>query len=380
MKISIISYDLANNCLGRAYLLGKVLSRKYDVEIHGFSFTNPQVPIWKPCDTGEFKYHAIAGRSFPAFLKSMTEMSKSLSGDVIYASKLRLPTYGVALLKKFSSGKPVVLDIDDLETSWYDHLKGLRRWNRNTILDPTGPQATKFMEHLVRFADEVTTVSTQLRQKYGRGILIPHGKDTDTFDPAKFDRSSMRKELGIEAYKTIMFLGTARPHKGLDDIVRAMNLLDRDDIRLMVVGAGADKNYDITLKELGGDKIILKSEIPFHDIPEYLHAADLVVLPQKKSTQSFGQIPAKVFDAMAMAKPIIASKVADLPMILDGCGIIVEPGDISALAGKIDWVFSNPQDAEAMGGRARKKCIEEYSWDVMEKNLVSIFEKYECSL
>jgi glycosyltransferase involved in cell wall biosynthesis len=375
MKISILSHDLGHNCLGRAYLLGKVLSRHYDVDIHGFSFTSPKDPIWKPCDTGEFHYHAARGRNFPLFLKSMADMVKSLKGDVIYASKLRLPSYGVALLKKLSSGKPVVLDIDDWETSWYENLKGLRRWR--TILNPTGPMATKWMEHYLRLADEVTTVSTQFQQIYGRGVIIPHGKDTDYFDPARHDRTAMRKSLGIEDFKVIMFLGTARRHKGLDDIVRAIHRLGRDDVRLMVVGAGAEPNYDNFLKDLGRGKVILKSEIPFNDIPAHLNAADLVVLPQKKSNQTYGQIPAKIFDAMAMARPIIASEVADLPQILDGCGLIVEPEDISALAEKIDWVFSNPLEAEEMGRRAREKCVAEFSWTVMEKKLVGIFEKYQ---
>jgi glycosyltransferase involved in cell wall biosynthesis len=233
------------------------------------------------------------------------------------------------------------------------------------------------MEHLLRFADEVTTVSTKFQQRYGRGIIIPHGKDTDYFDPARFDRNNMRKRLHIEGFKVIMFLGTPRPHKGLDDIVRAMNRLDRDDIRLMIVGAGEDPAYDNRLEELGKGKVILKNAIPFNDIPAYLHAADLVVLPQKKTLQSYGQIPAKVFDAMAMAKPVIATNVADLPTILDGCGIIVEAGDISVLAEKINWVFSAPREAEEMGRKAREKCIKEYSWDVMEKELVAIFDKYK---
>ena len=130
MKISIISFDLGNNCQGRAYLLGKVLSRHYDVDIHGFVFPYSGNKIWKPCDTGEFYYKVIQGRNFPFFLKSMTDMYRSINGDVIYASKATLPSYGVALLKKFFSDKPVVLDIDDLETAWFEKLKGARRWMR----------------------------------------------------------------------------------------------------------------------------------------------------------------------------------------------------------------------------------------------------------
>jgi glycosyltransferase involved in cell wall biosynthesis len=375
MKISIISFDLGNNCLGRAYLLGKVLSRHYDVDIHGFVFPYSGNKIWKPCDTGEFYYKVIQGRNFPFFLKSMTDMYRSINGDVIYASKATLPSYVVALLKKFFSDKPVVLDIDDLETAWFEKLKGARRWMR--ILQPYGPIHTTWIENFIGFADEITTVSTQLREKFGRGVIIPHGKDTEHFDPAKYDRNKLRKELQFDGYKIIMFLGTVRPHKGLEHIIQALNLLNRDDIRLMIIGAGTEPKYENMLEEIGNGKVILKEKIPFNNIPQYLHAADIVVLPQKKTIQSYGQIPAKLFDAMAMAKPIIAADVSDLQMILNGCGIIVEPEDISGLADKIDWVCSNTLEAEKMGRRAREKCIADYSWDVMEEKLVAIFEKYK---
>ena len=375
MKISIISLDLSTNCLGRAYLLGQVLRRQYEVDIHGFVFSHTQDAVWKPCDNGEFQYHAVPGADFPSFLKFMLKMSKNIQGDVLYVSKPFLPNYGVALLKKLFSGKPVVLDIDDLEVSWFEKIKGINRLK--SIRKPQGALWTGWMQHFIRFADEITTVSTQLQSIYGRGVIIPHGKDTNYFDPAKFDRDQLRKKLHLKNFKTIMFLGTARPHKGLDDIVQALNKLNRHDIQLMVIGAGADPIYENMLNKISKNKIIMKEAVPFNDIPRYLHAADLVVLPQKKNSQSYGQIPAKLFDAMAMAKPIIASNVSDMALILENCGIIVEPGDISTLAEKITWVFSNPKEAEKIGIRARTKCIEKYSWDVMEKKLVEIFDKYK---
>ena len=97
--------------------------------------------------------------------------------------------------------------------------------------------------------------------------------------------------------------------------------------------------------------MILIDQIPFNDVPKYLSMADLVILPQRRIVQAMGQIPAKIFDAMAMAKPIIATDVSDLRRILDGCGIIIEPEDIDSLACKIDWVFSNPTDASALGSQ-----------------------------
>lgn len=80
---------------------------------------------------------------------------------------------------------------------------------------------------------------------------------------------------------------------------------------------------------------------------------------------------------MAMAKPIIATNVSDLPEILDECGWIVEPEKPKELAKTIQYVLDNPKEAEEIGWKARQKCIEKYSWDAMEKVLVKVFGKYE---
>ena len=112
-------------------------------------------------------------------------------------------------------------------------------------------------------------------------------------------------------------------------------------------------------------------------MPEILKLADLVILPQRNTAIAEAQVPGKVFEAMAMAKPIIATTVSDLPEILDGCGWIVEPENPGQLAQTIQYVLDNPKEAEEMGQKARQRCIEKYSWDAMEEILIKIFKKYE---
>jgi len=116
---------------------------------------------------------------------------------------------------------------------------------------------------------------------------------------------------------------------------------------------------------------------PFEKVPEFLAMADVVVIPQKRTFATLGQVPAKVFDAMAMAKPIIATNVSDLAEILNGCGWIVEPENPEQLAKTIQYVLDHPDKAAEMGQKARQKCIEKYSWDTMEKILIKTFRNYE---
>jgi glycosyltransferase involved in cell wall biosynthesis len=65
------------------------------------------------------------------------------------------------------------------------------------------------------------------------------------------------------------------------------------------------------------------------------------------------------------------------PLILNGCGFIVEPENQEQLVRVVQYILSNTEEAEETGWKARQKCIDKYSWDAMEKVLVEVFEKYE---
>jgi glycosyltransferase involved in cell wall biosynthesis len=83
----------------------------------------------------------------------------------------------------------------------------------------------------------------------------------------------------------------------------------------------------------------------------------VVVIPQRKTSDTVGQMPAKIFDAMAMAKPIVSTRVSDIPEVLGDTGYLVDPGDVEQLASAINHVFSHPEEARLKGKQARERCI-----------------------
>lgn len=387
MKISILTPALSRNCLGRAYLLAKILQRHYEVEIVGPIFGDG---IWEPVANDEsitYKSVKIHGR-FKLYWK-IRELASKIDGDVIYASKPLFTSFGVGLTKKLSNSKPLILDIDDWEMgfkkescsrlSLTQSFKSLATfalyfYNMGSYLN------TLFGEKLSHLADEITVSNSFLKDKFG-GIVVWHGRDTEAFDPAKFDKYLLREKYQIEeTKKVVMFFGTPGVHKGIEDLINAIDSIKVQDIVLVIVGIDRDyysQNLVKIGKEMLGDRFRIFGLQPFERVPEFLAMADIVVIPQKKNFASVGQVPAKVFDAMAMAKPIIATNVSDLPEILDGCGWIVEPDTPEQLAKTIEYVLNNPEEAGEMGCKARQKCIEKYSWDTMEKVLENVFGKYE---
>jgi len=389
MKISILTPDLSHNCIGRAYLLAKVLQRHYEVEIVGPFFGHE---IWKPIINDKsiiYKFIKISGRFKPYW--QIRELIKKIDGDVMYASKPLFTSFGIGLLKKFTDKKPLILDIDDWQMGFIKHYFSSLSFRERLIYlkrslvyfySMDSYWNTLFGEKLAHFADEITVSNNFLKDKFG-GAIVWHARNTETFDPAKFDKYLLREKYQIEkTNKVVMFFGTPRAHKGMEDLINAIVSIKNQDILLVIVGVDYKDSYSLNLveaakKRLSKERFIDFGLQPFEKVPEILAMADVIVIPQKRNFATVGQVPAKVFDAMAMAKPIIATNVSDLPEILDECGWIVEPENTEQLSKSIQYVLDNTEAAEEMGQKARQKCIEKYSWNAMEKILVKVFGKYE---
>jgi hypothetical protein len=83
---------------------------------------------------------------------------------------------------------------------------------------------------------------------------------------------------------------------------------------------------------------------PFDEIPKWVAAADVIAIPQKDSPATWGQLPSKVFDAMAMAKPIVATDVNDLSMVLSM--VSSSSQRTSPSSGKQHWTYIETQQNE----------------------------------
>jgi len=77
-----------------------------------------------------------------------------------------------------------------------------------------------------------------------------------------------------------------------------------------------------------------------------------------------------------MAKPIVASRVGDLPDVLEGCGVVVEPENTAELAGAIEQLLADPEGAREMGRRARERCVREFSHDAIARVLAGVLRRF----
>ena len=382
LKITVIAWDLAHNPLGRAYLLADVLRHEYDVELVGATFPDFGNDIWKPLrDCSHVKIKHVPGAYFPAYFRTMEAMAEHVEGNVLYVSKPRLPSLELAILAKLKRNRPIILDIDDHELSFFGtreplSLEELRAERSNLDVDvPFGEAWTRHCETLIPLVDQITVSNEALQGRYG-GIVLPHVRDESEFDPTIYPREEIRRELGfVPEDRVILFAGTPRKHKGLSRLIAALRELNRPTYKLLVVGSPADGAVTRLLRYVDPSRATLVPDVPYSDLPGYLCAADLVPLLQdeEESVSAF-QMPAKFTDALAMGIPVLASNVP--PLVDVGNDGLVELLGNATPAQKIDEILSNYAIHKKRATENRESFLEKYSYASNLPKLKQILERY----
>jgi len=368
VKVSVLAADLSDNATGRADLLARLLSARYEVEVIGPCFG---AEVWMPARDGAIAQRSVAVGRYPGFARRIPALLDLVDGDVLVASKPRPTSFGLGLLARARRRRPLVLDIDDWEVGFFSRSGVWGRVGRAlNFANPNGLPWTWLAEQLVSRADAITVASRFLGRRFG-GTLLPHVRDTDAWDPSRYDRAAARARLAVGDRKVVMFLGTPRSHKGVDDLVEAVRALGPGVVLALV---GVDPARSGAPRWSAPSHVRVIGEIPFDDVPRYLVAADVVAVPQRATSDTVGQVPAKLFDAMALGRPIVSTSVSMIPEILEGCGVVVAPGDVFALAGAIKRLLDSPDEASALGRRARERCEARYSFRVARAILFPLIE------
>lgn len=135
----------------------------------------------------------------------------------------------------------------------------------------------------------------------------------------------------------IAFIGRMIPDKGADILLEAVRRLDRPDIHLTLVGAsGFDVNDPLTPFEQEvrrraralGDRVTVRPFVPRPEVATALRQADVVVVPSRWPEP----FALTVLEGMAAGAAVVGSEIGGIPESLRGTGILVPPGDASALA------------------------------------------------
>jgi glycosyltransferase involved in cell wall biosynthesis len=193
-----------------------------------------------------------------------------------------------------------------------------------------------------------------------RVVVVPNGVDVEAIDAARGDASST-------GGSTVGWVGSFGTWHGAPTLVRALALLPAE-VTAVMVGEGDERQECEELARARGvaERIEFTGALPHRQAIARLAACDLLASPHVPLPgQPFFGSPTKLFEYMAIGRPIVASSLEQIGQVLeDGrTACLVEPGDVEDLARGIRDVLALPDRGAALGAAARREAEERHTWD-----------------
>jgi glycosyltransferase involved in cell wall biosynthesis len=227
-----------------------------------------------------------------------------------------------------------------------------------------------------RVVTPAEAISIQARGERGlapeKVVTIPNGVDTDFFRPVPGLGEQKRLELGIPPGALVVgVVANFLPVKGQADFLRAAARLGRDDVRSVLVGEGGERAaLEALVGELG-----LRERVLFtgarSDRRELYSLFDVVVSPSHSEGMSN-----VLLEAMAMARPIVATSVGGSPELIQHgeTGLLVPPRDPEALAVAMNRLLDGGAVAGGMAERARVVVAERFGLERMVERYMELYD------
>lgn len=211
----------------------------------------------------------------------------------------------------------------------------------------------------------VNLIEEDLGIDQGKMIVVPVAADVERFDPAEVGFS-----MRVFPQPTIGFVGTFFPYQALDLLIEAAAdlRLEGVEFRLVLVGDGAFKPaWQDLVNRLGmSDFVNFTGRVPYDEVPSYMKGFDLAYSGQiaLQAGSMYGS-PSKIYEYMAMAKPVIASDSFEDAgkLVRDGeTGFLFASGNKESLKQALRRAYQRREEWSEMGIAAREEILRSHSW------------------
>ncbi|MDN5687807.1 MAG: glycosyltransferase family 4 protein [Brachybacterium sp.] len=203
-----------------------------------------------------------------------------------------------------------------------------------------------------------------------RVVVTPNGVNTARITPREQTPSAAAvnpvgpvSPVSPERLVTVGFVGTLKPWHGTDLLLRAL-ARTRGPLRLDICGTGPQQaELQQLAAELGmHERVTFRGAVAPELVPEVLRGFDIATAPYPVGEHYFS--PLKVYEYLAAGVPVIASAIGTLPDVLrhGELGVLVEPGDVDALATALDDLAGDPARRARLGRAARETAVAEHDW------------------
>ena len=360
-------------------------SADYYEEYDGFPIYHLGPSKWGPVKHSFYlSGSSLAVKTFSRLRK----LVKTCDIDIIYVYNPTLicgiPGWIAAKLCR----KPLVLEFNDLIM----HLGfDTGQMNPKSLLAKLG----LFVQNKLPFrADMVIATNFIGKMLESKGMpperisIIPCGVSTTMFYP-EIDASEIRQKYGLGDSIVILYQGLVCKAYGIDTLLDAMSEVSNKNkkAKLLIVGfhrsrerVGFELDEEIIdfrkkAAQLGiKDKVIFTGPQLPETIPNFIAASDICVNPMPYTLTCRAGSPIKVFEYMAVAKPVVATALDSVEgVVINGeTGLITKP-EADDIAQKILLLAENPGIRDKIGRNARQKVVAEYEWEKLGDKLIDAY-------
>jgi glycosyltransferase involved in cell wall biosynthesis len=295
---------------------------------------------------------------FRAVLKVINR--EGLEFDLVHAHFTWPSGYAGAKLKE-RFGVPLVItahgyDVYDVPfrcKSWFDKIK--------FALDSA--------DHIITVSKSNFQVLTEkLDVSIGKLSVISNGFDSKLFRP--MDKFEARLKLGIPQDKKVLLnVANLVPVKGQKYLIESMKKIARveDNVVLYIIGNGPlRKELETQIRRLNLEGTVrIVGARPHSEIPPWMNAADLFVLPSLSEGN-----PTVMFEALGVGLPFVGTTVGGVPEIItsEDYGLLCPPKDPECLAEKILIALEKDWDREKI-----RKYAEKFAWENITKQILNVY-------
>lgn len=326
-------------------------------------------PARNPVVYGGIKYSQLLPLVYPKSLLKRWVLSRSLlanearrfNADILHTTT----DYNNALVVAYVAKElnlPWVYEVrGELEKTWLSHF---------TAEDKSIARASDFYElargkelESMRAASAVVVLSEVSKKSLvGRGVeeskiwVIPNAVDSELVGK-KFDKSSLRAELGVEDAPTVGTITSVVGYEGIDDLLRAAA---HSKFNVLIVGDGVElPRLKALASELGiKERVEFAGRQPADSVWKWYACLDVFVLPRKDEEVCRTVTPIKALVAQAIGIPVVASDLPAIREITGGYAEYSSPSDPRGLARAIENQLETPMEPSAGIAWARKHTWE----------------------
>lgn len=242
--------------------------------------------------------------------------------------------------------------------------------------------AASIEQEVFNGAEAIITVSKEVKQyiidKVNRSndvTVLFNGVDTERFNPSV--QPGQVNRISNDDY-IVGFVGSLKPWHGIDILLDAFRQLQRIIPRshLLIVGDGPMRGWldgYLHASQLR-DKVTITGWVDYETLPSLIQRMDVTAAPYPM-LEEFYFSPLKVFEYLAVGKPVVASNIGQLAEVIDhgDNGYLTEPGNVQQLAETLEYLYRNPDQSHRVGSAAASHA-RSFAWRENAKTVVGIFQ------